>query len=71
MDPSIAQRFFLELGRHPPTVAAMAGVITAHHAKKISEPEWERIVAERECFFEEKVRLGLASTWKRQHERIR
>jgi acyl-coenzyme A synthetase/AMP-(fatty) acid ligase len=43
-----------------PTVAAMAAVIAQDQAKKIPEPEFERILVEVESISEEKARLLLA-----------
>src|SRR5262249_261401 len=42
-----------------PTIAEMATVITEHQARKIAEPELERILAELECISEEKARQFL------------
>ena len=60
----VIERFQLELPLQSlfatPTIAEMAAVIAKHQAKKIGEPELDRILAELESISEEKARQLLA-----------
>jgi amino acid adenylation domain-containing protein len=64
----VIKRFRLELPLQSlfqsPTIAEMAAVITEHQARKIAEPELERILAELESISEEKAKQFLADAWR-------